>query len=309
MICMDINIVPSGLNKEDELLHEPTDELKWRESYYFNWTDLANKISGFSTIGIVPNEKRREFVFLLFLDDRNEIYYKEPPLQEYDQDINVMLRDKNLSYTLIKPFKKWNISYDSRKLKLDLTFETRFPTHNFGKNSSKSWHQHFESSGIITGKLFDNYGKIIKINGYGQRDKSWGFRDWHQFDKWYAGHFQFKNWSCAFRKDYSKEKIDLSGHVSNKKGNTLLSSLEIQTSNDTDQFKSPISATYEFEDNVGNSYKIKSSRMFKTSFIRFVRDFPGGSTELFEQMVIMKDVNTDEIGSGMMEHLRTRRIS
>jgi len=76
--------LPSDLNKEDELLHPPTYELKWRESYYFNWLDLDNKISGFSTIGIVPNENRREFVFLLFLEDRNEVYYKEPPLQEYD---------------------------------------------------------------------------------------------------------------------------------------------------------------------------------------------------------------------------------
>ncbi|MHA1671568.1 MAG: DUF7065 domain-containing protein [Promethearchaeota archaeon] len=304
---MNNDYLPSGLNEEDELLHQPTDELKWRESYYFNWTDLANKISGFSTIGIVPNENKREFVFLLFLKDRNEIYYKEPRLLEYDKDINVMLRDKKLSYMLIKPFNIWNISYNSRKIRLDLTFETRFPTHNFGKDSSKSWHQHFESSGVITGNLTYKNGKNIKINGYGQRDKSWGFRDWHQFDKWYAGHFQFKDWSCAFRKDYSKKKIDLSGHVSNKEGNILLSSLNIETLNDKDQFKSPISAIYEFEDKKGNLYEIKASRMFKNSFIRFARDFQGGFTELFEQMVIMENVNTGEIGTGMMEHLRTNR--
>jgi len=309
MISMDADIIPLELNEKDELLHQPTEEIKWRESYYFNWTDLANKVSGFSTIGIVPNENRREFVFLLFLEDRSEIYYKEPLLEEYDQDITTMLRDKRLSYMLLKPFKKWKISYNSRKLRLDLTFETRFPTHNFGVDSSKSWHQHFESSGIISGKLSTNDGGITKLNGYGQRDKSWGFRDWHQFDKWYAGHFQFKDWSCAFRKDYSKEKIDLSGHVSKKKGNTLLNSLEIETENDMDQFNSPIATNYEFEDDEGNPYKIKSSRMFKTSFIRFVRDFPGGFTELFEQMVIVKNLNTGEIGSGMMEHLRTKSIS
>jgi hypothetical protein len=305
---MKNNYLPSGLNEKDELLHQPTNQIKWRESYYFNWSELDNKISGFSTIGILPNEKRREFVFLLFLKDRNEIYYKEPPLREYNQDINIMLQDKRLSYHLIKPFKKWSISYQSRKMQLELAFETRFPTHNFGLNSSKSWHQHFESSGIITGKLANSDGEIIQVSGYGQRDKSWGFRDWHEFDKWYAGHFQFKDWSCAFRKDYSKENIDLSGHIARERGNTLLSSLEIETLNDRDQFKSPISATYEFEDNKGHSYKIKSSRMFKTSYIRFVRDFPGGFTELFEQMVIMEDLKTGEIGTGMMEHLRTIKI-
>ncbi|MBY9017039.1 MAG: hypothetical protein KGD68_15220, partial [Candidatus Lokiarchaeota archaeon] len=146
---MGKSYLPPGLDNRDELLHQPTNELKWRESYYFNWADVENKISGFSTIGIVPNENRREFVFLLFLEDRNEVYYKEPPLQEYETDVNVMLKCKNLSYKLIEPFKKWEISYKSRKIEFNITFETRFPTFNFGTNSSKSWHQHFESSGAI----------------------------------------------------------------------------------------------------------------------------------------------------------------
>ncbi len=302
---MDINEKGSTLVEVDELLHQPSSELKWRESYYFNWADLKNKISGFSTIGIVPHENRREFVFLLFLEERNEVYYKEPPLQEYDSDINSMLRDKKLSYTLVKPFKKWKISYKSRKLKFDITFETRFPTFNFGKDSSKSWHQHFESSGVITGKLIRKDGEVTNITGFGQRDKSWGFRDWHQFDKWYAGHFQFKDWSCAFRKDYIKNRIDLSGHTSNKKGNISLSNLEIKTLNDSDQFKSPLTTTYKFTDATDIEYIIKAERFGKNSFIRFVRSFPGGYTELFEQMAMIKDLKTGEIGVGMMEHLRT----
>lgn len=50
----------------DEYLHQPDNTIKWRESYYFSWADLENKVSGFSTIGIVPNENRREFVFSSF---------------------------------------------------------------------------------------------------------------------------------------------------------------------------------------------------------------------------------------------------
>ncbi len=55
----------------------------------------------------------------------------------------------------------------------------------------------------------------------------------------------------------------------------------------------------------GTEYRIKAERIDKTSFVRFARQFPGGYTELFEQMVIMKDLDTGEIGTGMMEHLRT----
>ncbi|MEE9378100.1 MAG: hypothetical protein V3V33_08700 [Candidatus Lokiarchaeia archaeon] len=302
---MNSNNTNSTLTDADELLHEPTSEPKWRESYYFNWVDLQNEISGFSTIGIVPNENRREFVFLLFLKGRNEVYYKEPPLLQYEDNISTMLTEKKLSYKLIEPFKIWQIEYNSRKLKFNITFETRFPTYTFGIDSSASWHQHFEASGIVKGNLISKNNTNIQINGYGQRDKSWGYRDWHQFDKWYAGHFQFKDWSCTFRKDYFGNLIDLSGHTSTKDGNVSLFTLEIETINDNDQFNSPLSTTYYINDVKGNSFTIKAERIKRDSFIRFARNFQGGYTELFEQMVIMKNLETGEIGSGMMEHLRT----
>jgi hypothetical protein len=296
------------LSEQDEHLHQPTKEKKWRESYYFNWADLDKNISGFSTIGIVPNEQKREFVFLLFTKDKNEIYYKEPQFNKYSKDINEMLKDKRLTYTMILPFKKWKIEYTSRKIKFQIIFETRFPTYNFGEDTSASWHQHFEASGNIQGRIEFDDGKIINLKGYGQRDKSWGFRDWHQFKRWYAAHFQFKTWSAAFRKDYLGGTMDLSGHISSKEKNTPIYEVNINTITDKDQFKSPISAIYEFKDNCGKKYRIKSTRFFNTSFIRFTRDFPEGYTELFEQMVIMENLDNGEKGSGMMEHLRTIKI-
>jgi len=297
-----------SLHDSDEYLHKPNEESQWRESYYFNWVDIENKISGFSTIGIVPNEKKREFVFLLFLQDKNEIYYKEPSFENYDTDIYTMLREKRLEYRLIEPFKKWQINYTSRKITFKITFETRFPTYNFGIDSSASWHQHFEASGKIIGTIIFKSGEKIKITGYGQRDKSWGYRDWHQFDKWYAGHFQFKEWSCAFRKDQINQKFDLSGHISNNSGNIPLKTILIDTVLDNDQFKSPLSCVYILTDINDTQHMIEAQRIKNDSFIRFVREFDGGFTELFEQMMVMKDLNTGEIGSGMMEHLRTIKI-
>lgn len=296
-----------NLIKADEYLHPPGKQQKWRESYYFNWADLENKVSGFSTIGILPKEKRRELVFVLFLEDGNEIYYKELYLEHYENDVVTMLKDKRLSYSLKKPFESWDINYKSRKLNLKIDFKTRFPTYYFGKKSSASWHQHFEASGVIKGVIIFKDGTKINVDGFGQRDKSWGLRDWHQFEKWYAAHFQFKNWSCTFRKDYINGNINLSGCISKNNKNIPLKSLEINTINDKDTFYSPISTIYELEDINDCIYKIKAERINKNSFIRFVRQFSEGYTELFEQMVIMTNMDTAEIGSGMMEHLRTKK--
>lgn len=297
----------STLTESDELLHQPDSRQKWRESYYFNWADAENNVSGFTTIGILPNEKRREFVFLLFIDDETEVHYQEPPLEKYVEDINEMLTDNSLTYQLVSPFQTWKILYTSPKLEFNLTFETRFPTHDFGRDSSASWHGHFEASGKVNGHIAFEDGTKRNISGYGQRDKSWGYRDWHQFDKWYATHIQFEDWSCGFRKDHQGNQIDLSGSIATKSGNTPLSKVEIETVNDTDQFQTPLTSTYHITDINGNTYTVKSKRLGKNTYLRFARDFPGGYTELFEQMVIMESMETGEIGTGMAEYLRTVR--
>ena len=241
------------------------------------------------------------------MDNKREFYYQEPFLEKYVNNFDSMLQYKKLAYKMIKPLQTWQIIYKSRKFNVNLTFETRFPNHSFGTNSSGSWYEHFEASGIITGEILFKDKTKIEINGYGQRDKSWGFRDWHQFDKWFAGYFQYKDWSVGFRKDYIGNRIDLSGYVAKKSGNIPLSQMEIEIINDNDKLKSPLKSIYSFNDVEGNAYRIEANRIEKNSYVRFARDFPGGYTELFEQMVIMKNIETGEIGTGMSEQLRTVR--
>ncbi|MFX1443284.1 MAG: hypothetical protein ACFFHV_07725 [Promethearchaeota archaeon] len=242
---------------------------------------------------------------MLFHEGKREFYYREPETHQFSDKVDEMLTDKKLSYKCIRPLQTWQIEYKGRKLHLNITFDSRFYLYDFGRDSSASWHRHFEASGIIKGEIKFKDGSTKRLNGYGQRDKSWGYRDWFEFDKWYATHFQFKDWNCGMRKDYRKNRIDLSGSVSDNDGTLPLVEFEIDTVNDTDKFNSPLSATYYMRDKDDNEYRIKAERMNRNSFVRFARQFPGGYTELFEQMVIMKNLETEEIGSGMMEHLRT----
>ncbi len=84
--------------------------------------------------------------------------------------------------------------------------------------------------------------------------------------------------------------------------------MKIKTVNDKDVYQSPIITWYSFSDTNGNTYEIKAERIIKNSFLRFARNFQReiqGHTELFEQMAKVVDINSKEVGSGMMEHLRT----
>ncbi len=292
-------------NEADEFLHQPSEILKWREAYYFNWVDLENKIAGCSTIGILPNENRREMFFFLFLDNKRIIYYREPPLLKYEDDINVMLRDKRLAYKLIKPLQTWEIIYKCNKFEFKINFDTRFGTYYFKKDFSVAWDTHFESSGIIKGNIKYRDGKAREINGFGQRDKSWGIRDWHGVDHWIAGQFQFKDWNCGLRKDFFNDRIDVSGYIASEGGIVPVSEVDIDIIDDDDKLKTPLMTTYRITDAEGKSYNIEARPIEKNSIFRFTRQFPDGYTELFEEMVIMKNLDTGEIGSGMSEHLRT----
>lgn len=290
----------------DDYLHKPDDREKWRESYYFNWVDYENKISGFSTLGILPNENKREFVFILYKNNKRDVYYREPDLNEYLQNnINDMLSDKKLTYQMIEPLEEWKIKYSSRKYIFEINFKNRHPIYYFGKDSSASWHQHFESSGVITGTLTLKNGEKIPLNGYGQRDKSWGYRDWHEFEKWYAGHFQFEDWTSGFRKDFRTDGVEVSGYIWNGKENTPLKDVIVSVEYSDDAFNSPLITDYRLIDINGNNYKVQAKRISNNSFMRFARDFDDGYTELFEQMALMKDQESGKKGTGMSEELRT----
>jgi len=292
-------------NEVDEFLHQPRDSLTWREAYYWNWIDLESRITGCSTIGILPNQNRREIFFFLFANNKRKIYYREPLFKEYVNDIDLMLRDRRLIYKLIKPFKNWQIIYEDPLFKIKINWQTRFRTHYFKKDFSLAWHTHFESSGIITGELRYKNGMVKKIRGYGQRDKSWGIRDWHGVDKWIAGQFQFKYWNCGLRKDYYHNKIEVSGYTANKDGTIPIKNVEIEIINNKDKLKTPLITTYHIIDEQDKIYNIEARLIDKNSIFRFAREFKDGYTELFEEMVSMKDKDTGEIGSGMSEHLRT----
>jgi hypothetical protein len=84
--------------------------------------------------------------------------------------------------------------------------------------------------------------------------------------------------------------------------------LNIKVFYDNDGYKSPLETIYSFTDIKGNSYNCKTTRISPKSYMRFIREFEEGLTEVFEQMVKVKDMASNEIGTGLSEQLRTTFI-
>ncbi len=289
------------LSPNDDFLHTPNDRPDYRESYYFNWVDLDNGISGFSTIGLLPNSKKREFVFALFYDDKREAYWKEPE-GDVPIEIDSALSDGTLSYELLTPMNDWRITYQGKKLSVDIEWCGRFPYFDFGLGSGTSWAGHFEQSGLVKGIVNFENGKEIHFKGFGERDKSWGSRDWH-IEGWYALHAQFDHLSIGLRRDYVKGKYYASGGISSKDEHIPIIKVEVDTEFKEDRM--PYAAETKVFGEDGSSYTLKSRIISDTAYVRFHRTFVGGDTELWEEMAIHECTELEESGTGLLEWLFT----
>ncbi|MFW9979560.1 MAG: hypothetical protein ACFFEJ_15860 [Candidatus Thorarchaeota archaeon] len=291
----------SKLGEPDDYLHEPTERPDYRESYYFNWVDLDSGVSGFSTIGLLPNLKKREFVFALFYDDKREVYWKEPE-GTVPKDIHEALSDGILSFEMMKSMKEWHLHYRGKKVSVEIVWNGRFPYYDFGGGSGTSWTGHFEQSGIVQGTVTLDNGRELTINGFGERDKSWGARDWH-IESWYALHAQFDAVSIGLRRDYVGGKVISSGGISTKDGHVPITRVELDT--DFKEDIMPYAAKTIIHGQDGSCYTLKSRIISDTSYVQFHRDFSGGTTELWEEMAIHECKELGKKGTGLLEWLFT----
>lgn len=287
---------------DDDYLHTPSQSPDWRESYYFNFVDAKTGISSFSTIGLLPNLGRREFVFALFYGEFKKIYYNEVS-GGFDRDLS-SLSDGHLSYELIEPMSLWRINFSDRDVAAELLWKARLSPYSFGKGSGTSWAEHFEQSGIISGAVRLPDGKMVIINGLGQRDKSWGSRRWH-IDSWFALHAQFDQISIGLRRDVVQDKTFVSGAVLSEGPPDPISSVEVKVEQ-VDAHGAPIKAKTTIITAKGNTYSLSSSLISPNSYAKFSRNFPGGVTELFEGMAFHCCEELDQTGTGLLEWLYTK---
>ena len=294
----------ASVNVEDDYHHIPNDKLEWRESYYFNFVSHDKKTSGFTTIGVLPNQQKVEFILAFFCEDKQTIYFKEQKMLT-DNQANSLLSDNALTYRLVEPMKKWEISFANENLDLRIQWKARFPPFSFGKGSETSWIGHFEQSGKVNGEAELPNGRKIPLCGYSQRDKSWGPRNWH-IENWFALHAQFETYAIGLRRDMVSGVPHVSGGLASPRNQTVASQVEIETIYEKGNLKTPIGAltTIRFVD--GTVRTLQSKLVSPKSFVKFSRGFANGSTDLFEEMAIHECATTGEKGTGLIEFLFTR---
>jgi len=175
----------------DEHLHAPNGRPHWQESYYFSWFDIDTDAMGFARIGRIPGEGTWNGALMVARGDSIE-------------RIAAKMRDKNgsagkpgatfisvggLSFEMIEPLAQWRLRLTGRD-SMDLTFQAFTRPFDFHAEVAEgntfpvgAADRHFEQTGTVKGSLTIG-GVTHQINGYGQRDKSWGVREWGAIEAW-----------------------------------------------------------------------------------------------------------------------------
>lgn len=177
-----------GVTAEDERIHPAGEGLLWNDSLYFNCYDAIHQVGIVTRIGILPNQGQANV--LLFAVEGGElaglhVRLEEQPAGNWD-DLTV----GGVRYLVRDSFALCQIIAEVSGIRADLEvipFTPPVAYHGVAGNVTDAYGVaagHYEQSCRVKGWI-DLGGKRISIDGLGQRDHSWGIRDWAGVEWWY----------------------------------------------------------------------------------------------------------------------------
>ena len=196
---------------QDEFWHEPlNDSPLWRESYYFDFYDEDADLAYFSSIGNRVNKGNMGSVAALVWEGTTYVRkdYSHPT-------VNEAIQVDGLLYEAVTPNEEWRVrhlgqinefepgsnalelpadEYPFRDkplhtLDMDLHYEGIHdpvyydPEGEAREIFSSMYHGHSDQALRVTGSVRIG-DETVEIDCYGERDHSWGIRDWRDPDTW-----------------------------------------------------------------------------------------------------------------------------
>ncbi|TFG14730.1 MAG: hypothetical protein EU535_02765 [Promethearchaeota archaeon] len=199
-----------------------SDHPEWNESYYLAFFNKEQNIGGVSRIGFKPNKKEGMTFFFLFLPDGiAAIYHKEELIENYlkfppvgdmahycepdgkweykfqgkmvffkNPEELPKIQEKSKFALLLMLIRK---QIRKKQVKMKLTFKaisdvyeySEFMTPESLELGKKAGDKHWEQIAIISGEIQIGNGKTYNIsNTIGQRDHTFGIRDWTGVGDW-----------------------------------------------------------------------------------------------------------------------------
>jgi hypothetical protein len=171
---------PNVVEHAPATVRSPGTARLWGESWYFDFVSADGSAGGFVRIGDYPNLGRRWFWAYVTSGSRTAGHAldcllpasRETPWQATDSSLRL----------LVEPGPGgWRLAADGNGFGMDLTWREQAPAYEYARGSR------LEQPGWATGGVSID-GTLHSFDGPGQRDHSWGVRDWWRLGwTWCAG--------------------------------------------------------------------------------------------------------------------------
>lgn len=178
------------LTEKDELRHAHDNDPRWRESLYWGFVLPDASLGGVVYLRLDPNAKTVSPMILVYRNFGDVAYFFNasdpmPARLELD-DVSV----QGFRFKGLQPLSTCAVAFDdSAGASLEFTFTGIHPPFDYASNRvgcpSPLAANRFEQTGRFEGMLRLK-GETFPLSGFGQRDHSWGTRDWTaiQHYKW-----------------------------------------------------------------------------------------------------------------------------
>ena len=190
------------LDAHHDLQHPVESDGAWSESYYFNGYDPGIDCGFFSRIGVRPNEGSIDGHFALWMPDGDVAHVRQH--REQHTMIDTHLEVDAVTYDCIEPLREWRVQVkgpafvqrlgnrtgpDTVELDVDMRFRALTPAIGVdGQGGSQDGAAsstgasvgkgHLEQAGRWTGTITVDGETLELTEARGNRDKSWGPRNW-----------------------------------------------------------------------------------------------------------------------------------
>jgi len=245
------------LTDADEGRHPVEDGEFWGESWYLDWAAADCSYGGYVRLGLYPNQRKAWWWIALVGQDRPLVLTVEHdmPCPDGEAAVDVSTPDADYSLSWPEPFRQFRVTSRATgvvlpdpaqafhglegervPVTLDLTWSSRAEVFPYAMTTR------YEISSWVTGTVTIG-DETIAVDCAGQRDHSWGLRDWWLFPwNWTSGHYTDGSFMHAARSIIPGLELFATGYTVDPTG-ALTPATVIENSVEVDAEQIPTSAT------------------------------------------------------------------
>lgn len=196
---------PLRPDPEDEQTHLPGPERDWNESWYFDFVDEEQGLAGWVRLGLTPNQRGNWYLMALTRPGQPTVVVSDFRAPAPDASLHLRTDNIDATHEVQEPLHKFRITLKATgqafenaadslqrkqgapaRVELGLLYETDGVPYRYRLTTR------YEIPCKVTGTIRVDEGPLLSIASVpGQRDHSYGVRDWWAMDwVWSAVHLE-----------------------------------------------------------------------------------------------------------------------